>query len=220
MNRNNRKSLKKGSKKASGQRMINISGPGGFRLDFPVPRLPRWLGTPNLAASNSVYPRVNLDIPLLIETASITTGSLASVVNIDTSAIENWSTRFQSLFQEFAIVGARFEMRVTTVSSGQGLVLAYIDENSASAPTSAIALSRPHAEIPICSTSVDTTGSIHSVEWVARSYADLTWDPTSTSGVVAYLKLFASVAGTGTSSTTGAAISITGALAVCFRGFA
>lgn len=198
--------------------MVNISGPGGFRLDFPIPRLPRWIGTPNLRANNAVYPRVNLDIPIIPFSADVTSGVAAIVKNMDTSLVRDWAGRFAALFKEFAIVGARFELRANNSSNADGVVLAYIDENSATAPNST-SLDYAHAEIPICGASIDSTGSMHVVEWVARSYEDLTWDPTSTAGLVAYLKLYADTADTGTSSTTAAVITVTGSIAVSFRGY-
>lgn len=199
--------------------MVNVSGPGGFRLDFPIPRLPRWIGTPNLRAGNSVYPRVDLDIPISPAPFSIATGALAGSVSVDTSIVRNWASRFGSLFKEFAIVGARLELRLTAVSGGQsGLLLAYIDENSSAAPTAA-ALDYAHAEVPFTATTVDSTGSMHIVEWKAKSYEDLTWDSTSTAGAVCYLKLFCSNADTGTTNTLTATGMITGSIAVCFRGY-
>jgi len=145
-------------------------------------------------------------------------GGIADVINIDTSLINNWATRFASLFKEFAIVGARFNVRITSVSSPVGLIFAYIDEQSAAAPTAA-SLNVAHATIPIVSTDVDSTASLHKVDWVAKSYADLTWDPVPASGLVGYLKLYASAA-TGTGATTGAQLGVTGSVAVCFRGYA
>jgi len=188
-------------------------------MDFPIPRLPKWIGTPNLRANCAVYPRIDLDLPIVVTSSALTTGAIAAVLNIDTSLIRSWSSRLQTLFQEFAIVGARFEIRVASSAAQQGMVLAYIDELSNSTPTASHAVNRPHCEIPLVSTNVDSTGSLHRVEWVARSYADLTWDDVSTTGVVAYLKLFASVADTGTQAGTAADIMITGALSMCFRGF-
>jgi len=219
MPRNSNKKKKPAAAGGAGGRMVRIVGPGGFKLDFPIPRLPRWIGSPNLSANASVYPRVNLDVPTLVNSTAVVTGALAVVFNIDTSQIVAFATRFGSLFQEFAIVGARFEIRVCSATNPQGMVLAFIDENSAAAPTAAAAQNRPHAEIPLTSTTVDSTGSLHVVEWQAHSYADLTWDPTSTAGTVGYLKLFANVANTGTSATTAADILISGAFAVCFRGY-
>jgi hypothetical protein len=178
-----------------------------------------WIGSPNLRSNASVYPRVNLDVPILINSTAVVTGGLAAVFNIDTTQIRSFATRFASLFQEFCVVGARFELRVSTSSAPQGMLLAFIEENSAAAPTASNAINRPHAEIPLTSTVVDSTGSLHVVEWKAHSYTDLNWVATSSAGTVGYLKLFASVADTGTSATTAADILVTGALALCFRGY-
>ena len=199
-------------------RMVRVQGPGGFRLDFPIPRLPQWIGTPNLRANLAIYPRVNLDIPIAPAAAIVASGALAGVINIDSSLITNFASRFASLFKEFAIVGCRFEIRVTGTSAAQGLLLAYIDENSNAAPTAA-AVNYAHAEVPFVAYPGDDRGSLHVVEWMAKSYEDLTWDATSTTGLVAYLKLYCSVAATGTTSSTAANLSITGAISCCFRGY-
>ncbi len=199
-----------------GGNMINVTA-GRFRMEMPMPRLPRWLGTPSLSANNVIYPRVNLDMPTTLQVLGLAAGSLASSTNIDSSLIPNFATRFGATFKEFAIVGCRFELRLTSTSTPQGFILGYIDEFSNAAPTST-SLNYAHVEVPLVGTSVDSTGSIHKIEWVARSYADLTWDAIGTSGVVAYLKLFASSA-TGTNASTTATLLVSGAVSICFRGY-
>jgi len=193
---------------------------GKFNLSFPMPRLPSWIGTPSLRAGVSVYPRVRLDVAISPSVLGVAAGALASSTSIDwTTLIPNFASRFASLFREAAIVGARFEIRVTEVTATpSGMVLAYIDETLASAPTAA-ALDFAHAEIPLTGTSVDSTGSLHVVEWVPRSYSDLNWSATSGSPSSAYLKLFAG-SSTGTGGTTVASLNLTGALALEFRGYA
>jgi len=197
--------------------MLRVTA-GRFLLEMPRPRLPKWIGTPNLAAGVSVYPRVNLDVPISVSQLQVATGNLAAVINIDSSLIPNFATRFGATFKEFAIVGARFELRVTNTTAPQGLVLAFIDEDSNAAPTTS-SVNYPHAEVPIVSTSVDDRGSLHVVQWMAKSYADLTWDGIGTSGVVAYLKAWASTATTSNGATTAANILVTGSYALCFRGY-
>jgi len=210
---------RKGKKKHGGASADTITVRAGrFKLDMPMPRLPKWIGTPNLGANVSVYPRLNLDVPIAVGVVSVAAGAVAVVSNIDSSLIPNFATRFGATFKEFAIVGARFELRVVNTANAAGMVLTYIDENSNAAPT-ATAINYPHAEIPLTSTSADDRGSLHRVEWVARSYADLTWDAIGTSGIVGYLKTFASNAITGTGATTTATIMLTGAYSLCFRGF-
>jgi len=213
----NRKKGRKQPGKKPDDGMIRISS-GRFQLEMPRPRLPRWLGTPNLSANVSVYPRINLDMPIVTGTASVVAGNIAQTINIDNTLVPNFATRFGATFKEFAIVGARFEIRVYTTAVPQGIVLAFIDEDSNAAPTTT-SVNYAHADVPLVGTSVDDRGSLHIVSWVARSYADLTWDGIGTSGVVAYLKLWASPATTGTQATTTAVLSVTGSLAVCFRGY-
>jgi hypothetical protein len=214
--KNKNKSMKKKDQVASGQ-MISVRS-GRFLLEMPVPRLPRWLGTPNLSASNSVYPRVDLDVPIACTNVSFTAGSLAEVFSIDNTAIPNFATRFGATFKEFAIVGARLELRLTSATTPQGVLLAYIDELSNASPT-ATSVDYAHAEVPVVGSVVDSTGSIHKISWMAKSYADLTWDPIGTAGTVAYLKIFGNVANTGLNAATAGALMITGAYSVCFRGY-
>ncbi len=214
---NKGKKVKDDGFKASIQGGMIRASSGRFMLEMPVPRLPRWVGTPNLSADNSVYPRVNLDVPILPFGATITAGSMTQVINVDSSLVPNFATRFGATFKEFAIVGCRFEVRQVISANPQGVALVYFDEDSNAAPSSS-ALNYAHAELPIVTTSVDSTGSLHKVEWVAKSYADLTWDAIGTSGVVGYLKLYAGTA-TGTAASTTATYIVTGAFAICFRGY-
>ncbi len=223
--RRNRQPRKKAVQKIAGQRaddgMLRVTA-GRFLLEMPRPRLPSWIGTPNLRAGLSVYPRVDLDVPIATTNASVAAGAIAQVINIDSSLIPNFASRFGATFKEFAIVGARFEIRVTDSTNPQGLVLGFIDEVSNAAPTTTSA-DYAHCEIPLVGSVVDSSGSMHVIEWVAKSYADLTWDGIGTSGVVAYLKLWASstagVGYTGTTNTTAATMMVSGSYAVCFRGY-
>jgi hypothetical protein len=218
MPRKGKKKNKNNGQPGNGGRTYAMVTSKGIRLDLPLPRLPRWLGTPNLSSGNAVYPRVNLDVPILISSQAVAAGAIAFVSNIDTTAINNFAGRFGATFKEFAIVGARYELRITNVTNPQGMVLAYIDETSNAAPTST-SLNYSHAELPIVASSVDSTGSMHRVEWVAKSYTDLDWDAIGTAGTVGYLKLFASNASTGTAAATTASIVVSGCFAICFRGY-
>lgn len=201
--------------------MVRVAGPGGFKLEFPLPRLPRLLGAPNLGANVSIYPqKVRLDAAIIPFAVTVAAGAVAASNIIGNALIPNWTTRFQSLFNEFCIVGALFEIRLTSTTAGQGAMLVYVDENpAAAAPTLAKALNSPHADVPLVATNVDSTGSIHRVQWLPKSYDDLTWDLTTTSGAAAVIQFFAA-AGTGTAVGTAANCYVTGVLALEFRGYA
>lgn len=216
MKKNNKQQKRKPS---SGRPTLDVSG---FlqRMGLPIPRLPVLIGSAtSLSSRNAVYPRlVKFDIPIDPVFVTLAAGNLASVINIQiTTLCSNWAS-FQNLFSEYSVVGARFELRVNEVTNPQGLFLAYIDEKNSAAPTAAIALSSPHLEGLISQTE---SPSRHMISWKAADVLDIDWTPTSSGAdVPAYLKLFSNTASTGTSATTVGQIAVTGALALCFRGFA
>jgi len=211
---------KKGSKKkpkAERQEFITINGPWGTRLQIPQPRLPRTIGSNSkLSSSLSVYPVVNLDIPFTPGITPISLGNMATVVALNTGQVQNWSTRFASLFNEYCIVGARLELRLNNIANPAGFFVACLDEQSNSLPTGSI-FSKPHMERLIDGTEFPSTGI---VEWKARDYLDLEWTSTGTIVTPVYLKLYANTTSTGTTSTTSANIYVTGSISFCFRGFA
>jgi hypothetical protein len=212
------KSKGKGRKQKGngGGQMVRVQGPGGFRLDFPFPRLPSWIGTPNLRAGLAIYPRVNLDMPITPNDLGVAAGSLAQVIAIDPTLVTNFAARFGATFKEYCVVGVRFELRnsaSTTLPSG--FILSYIDEESNAAPT-ASSVNYPHAEVPLVASPSD--GVMHTVSWVPRDYKDLQWTAIGVTTTSAYMKLFGSTL-TGLQATTAAVVSYSGAIAVAFRGY-
>jgi len=187
-------------------------------MGLPTPRLPRSLGSNrNLSSSNSVYPRkVNLDFPILPQFLTIATGALANSLPININLIEQ-VVGLQGLFAEYCIVGARFEFRCNASATPQGLYFAYVDEESSTTPTAAAATSAPHIEGTVSNTE---SPSSHMVLWKVANFIELSWTSMSVStDIPIWLKTFASVSGTGTSASTGAQIMITGAIALCLRGY-
>lgn len=190
---------------------------GGFRASFPQPRIPRILGAArNLSAGRSVYPTVHLDVPIAMQKASITAGALASVFPLDLTTVTNWSTRFGSLFREYAIVGAKLELRMNNTVNPAGLVSAYLDEESNVAPTATASNDRPRLDILV--QPLSTIGA-YMLTWTPRDILDLDFVDVGTTFTPVWLKVFASTANNGTTATTTADILITGTLALTFRGY-
>jgi hypothetical protein len=210
---------KKSSKRpgAASRPTLDVSG---FlqKMGLPVPRLPFMIGSDaDLNATNAVYPKmVKLDFPIIPQILTLSSGGLVSVININVNLIEE-ITSIQGLFAEYAIVGARFEYRVNATGTPQGLYLAYVSEKDSAVPTGAQALNSPHIEGLVNNTE---SPSCHRIAWKAADYLDMDWTTTaSSSDTPIYLKTFASTSTTGTSASTSAQILITGALALCFRGY-
>jgi hypothetical protein len=190
---------------------------GSFRAEFPQPRLPRILGADrSLSSERSVYPFVNLDVPIGQVTSLITAGGAAASVPLDLTQIPSFSTRFASLFREYAIVGARLELRLNNTLNNAGLVCGYLDEQSSAAPTANECASRPRLDMLL--TQQFQPGS-YRMSWKPRDLLDLDFVNTATTFTPVWLKIFTNVANFGTTASTTGQVIVTGTLALVFRGY-
>lgn len=195
-----------------------MSGPGGFRLSFPIPRLPRILGSASkLSAASTIYPAmVQLDVPISVVAFSVATGALASNYSISTGSIAAFATRFASLFREYCIVGCRFEVRISVTANASGILAVWIDEDSNATPTAAQAANRARLDVGLVANPVDR---VYRIDWKPLDYLDLDWTDGGTNTTPAFLKLYTDVANFGTTATTTAQVLVTGTVALCFRGY-
>lgn len=200
--------------------MVRVAGPGGFRLDFPIPRLPSWLGAADrLSANAAVYPRTDLDFPVIIQNVAVVTGAVATVIAVDPNVlIPNWSSRVQNLFREYCVVGLRLEHTLNIVSNPQGCLVAFVDETLATAPNAG-SLFVPHMEIPIVANPGDDKTQMLSYT-PSGSYTDLQWTPTSATVARQWIKYYASTTNTATGASTACTVMIRGTMALAFRGYA
>jgi hypothetical protein len=180
--------------------------------------LPRNIGVLGILSSkNSVYPQMlKLDFTVTPQIITAAAGLVATSLSISlgtfvTPAITNSLV----LFDEYCIVGAIFEIRIVNLSNPGGFIIVVIDEKLAAAPTFASVEDKPHLEV-LNQANIDKK---YVVKWKAADYLDLQWTPVAINATPAYLKLLSSVAGTGVSAASTYQVTVTGALAVCFRGF-
>ena len=209
----------RGNKKANGksQQQLVINGPFGSKLSIPIARLPLTLGSDRrLTSRTSVYPTVMLDVPLIVTRTAVAAGATASVYALAIAQIKDFATRFGAVFDEYAIVGARLEVRINNIVNPQGFVTCYLDEKSSSAATAATALAAARLDMMV---SVNEAPSRYNIDWVPQDYTDLSYSDIGTSYTPVYLKFFASNADTGTALTTTFDIMLTGTLAFTFRGY-
>jgi len=213
------KKNKGGNGKEGGQRMVRVEGPGGFKLQFPWPHLPSWLGAASrLAANAAVYPRVDLDMPMIMNNVAIVAGATATVVAVDVATlVAGWTSRFANTFREYCVVGLRLEHNLTVSTNASGVVLAFVDETLATVPNAG-SLYTPHMEVPIVQ--APDGSKLQLLEYVpSGSYTDLQWTPTTVPVTRQWVKYYASTS-TGTGATTTGTIIVRGTLAVSFRGYA
>jgi len=189
---------------------------GSFEASFPQPRLPRILGSDrDLPSTNSVYPHIRLDVPMHQKIVNIVAGACAGVVPLDLTSINNWS-RFQNLFREYAIVGARLEVRLNNVSTTAGIVTAFIDEQTSTPPTNQDALNRPRLDM-LCGPLF--VPRAYRLSWMPRDILDLDYTNVATTFTPAWLKVFTNVADLNTNAATTGQVIVTGTLALEFRGY-
>ncbi len=209
---------KQNSNKGKAQQPWGVIRLGGFRAEFPQPRIPRLLGSDrNLGSRNSVYPNnVMLDVPIITTKSSIAAGVLAASIPLDLTKIQAFSSRFASLFQEYAIVGASLEVRMNNTINNAGVLAAFIDEDSSAAPGPTDALNRPRLDVLVAQ---QFQPGSYRLNWTPRDILDLDYVDCATTFTPAWLKLYTDVGNFGTTATTTGDVLVTGTLALCFRGY-
>jgi hypothetical protein len=171
-----------------------------------------------LNPNTTVYPKmIKLDFPLIPISSATAAGAYSIVINIIAAAsmIANYAN-LAAVFDEVCIVGARFELRLDVTANPAGSVWAYVDEKVAAAPT--LANSQNKARLDMAAFGNESPNR-YTLLWKARDYTDLIWEPTGSATASAYLKIFASNAGTGTNAAGGINLLVTGSVALCFRGY-
>jgi hypothetical protein len=211
---------KKGKKSGKGngqsRQVLNVSG---FlqKMGLPVPSLPFLIGSAgDLSAKQSGGSITYLNVPIFPQFVGMAAGGVTSVTPIDGTIVDNFVTRFTSLFKEACVVGVRFEIRPNNVVNPAGIALWYIDEKSNAAPTIAAATDAPHIDALVSATE---SPSCHLLSWKPHDFLDLEWSLCSAIATPAWLKCFASSTNTGTTGTTTTTFQLTGAIRLAFRGF-
>ena len=159
---------------------------------------------------------MKLDVPIRASVATIAAGSLASSTGLDVNLIQDWATRFATLFREYAIVGARLELRPQNVSPASGIIVAYLDEQTSSVPTTAEALARPRLDMiagPL------TVPRAYHLDWTPADILDLDFVSVASTFTPVWVKMFTNVANFGAGAGMTGQVLITGSLALEFRGF-
>lgn len=209
---------KKNKKNSGAQAWGSVRLGEGFQLTFAKPRIPRLLGAAQvLPAGLSVYPVVNLDVPIQPISFSIVAGAVAGVQGIDPGTIvPSFSTKFAA-FREWVLCGLRFEIRLNNVVNTQGVVVAYVDEKTSAAPTAAEALGHPRLDMQVAPL---FERKPYIIDWIPRDLNDEAYTQVGTAFSPVYLKVFTNNANFVTGATTTGQVIVTGSLALQFRGYA
>jgi hypothetical protein len=162
---------------------------------------------------------VKLDVPIETQVVAIAAGEVAAVVPLDLTQVNAFSTRFATLFREYAIVGAALEIRPainSAVTTYGGLCQCFIDEESNSAPIFNTASNRPRLDVS-CQNLTEVEP--YKIQWTPRDYLDLDFVAVATTFTPAWLKLWCDTASTGSNAGLSGSFIVTGTLAFDFRGY-
>ena len=136
-----------------------------------------------------------VSLPTLMTMPGSAPYTIASVVSVDpTTVVDDWATRFASLWEEYRIV--KVVADVTTFSSTlSGQLACYWDEQSSSAPTANSAERRGIFKFPL-----SANNRKHIFRWNPTDYLDLEYKPVGTASTPVWFKLFSDSANYGTSA--------------------
>jgi hypothetical protein len=181
-------------------------------------RHPRKTAFCPLARLIPAYPRqpvaqlVFPGLPLTVST-TVTTGVIASLYEIKASNILNFATRVGSLFEEYRIVHAKFNL-LTFSSTNPGLIVDWIDEKDTSAPTSTEARQKVARAFPAA------LAVPHVLSWTSVDPLDLQYiDIGTTTTSLATFKIYTDNAFFGSSTTATPYFTVVPEFTVQFRGF-
>lgn len=158
---------------------------------------------------------MSFDIPIAGTVFNATGGNLASTWPISASRILAFATKFANVFREHCVVGLKLHFKVnansSTLNDNRGFIRVLFDEKSSATPTN------DTANLPHLSLSADDPVSTYTLTWKAADYADLHWLDVTSPVNVGWLKLYSSTSDTGCTGTP--SVTVSGSLAVDFRGF-
>lgn len=196
-----------------------IAGPFGTRISIPIANIPFVVGSDkDLPAGLSVYPTIHgLSVPIKPFSFFVNGGSVAQLMGVSITMLQDFATRLGATFDEYCITGMSLEVRYVTTSGGQqGLVYVYLDEKDATTPTAANAQNSPRIDL-MCAT--EALPIRHRIEWVPADLVDLDWTSTSNLTSPCYVKCFASPSATLTAPDLQGYVYFTGSLSIDVRGW-
>jgi hypothetical protein len=144
------------------------------------------------------YPRqafATMWVPALTVVIPITTGTVAQTVVLDpTARVNNWPTRFASLFEEYRVIGIEMKVRASqgVVTGGvNGTHVSWWDEYSSGTPTATQAIQRVTKER---SNNADNRLSQYNLKWKPQDPKDYEFFATATGTQPVFFKIYTDVA--------------------------
>jgi len=156
-----------------------------------------------------------MKIPIASQLISSTaTPTIAQVSNVTIAMINNFTTRWGTVFREYLITGA--EIRLTAVGGNAGTAVAWVDELNATTPTAATAGTADHVQMSL---TVGDKSSTCLLKWRVAEVNDMGWTATtSTVPAPCSIKVFSDTPNYGLAQASTAMMTLDGYLLVILRG--
>jgi len=145
-------------------------------------------------------------------TTTVTTGLIAGVINVVSTSITSFATRFSQTFVEYRMIRAIFRIRLFS-STNPGVLQFWVDEKSNATPILAEAQER--ATLISSAAAVDKTPVL---KWVSADPLDLQYIATSASATLATFKVFTNNTNFGSSIVATDYLEVEPVFEVQFRG--
>lgn len=194
---------------------------------MPLPRLPPQMsgnsntsipGTVLRARDSVMDPQIYRMNLRTTGTGVISAGVASTVAAVTFNILSNY-TSWAALFQEYCIVGVRAKTSVIIPgTSGSGYMAVFLDEQSAAAPGLSD-LDKNQLQIPLNVGSAPVPYYV--IEWKLRDIFKAEWTNSATGSTVpaaVYVKYYASIAGTGTTTAVTGTYTTIYEVAIDFRG--
>jgi hypothetical protein len=168
-----------------------------------------------LEVVKNANPVFTLKLPIAAQMVSSTaTPTIAQVSNITAAMIDNFTTRWGTVFREYCILGA--DIRLAAVGGNAGIAVAWLDELNSSSPTLATAGTADHVSMSL---TVGDPTSTCMISWKLSEINDSGFTAaSSTSPVPGAVKIWSDTPNYGLTAATAKVILLDGHLTIAFRG--
>lgn len=151
----------------------------------------------------------------IVFTTTVTTGVISAKIDVQSSAIANFATKFGSLFEEYRIVKAVFATKLFN-STSPGLITSWVDEKNASSPTLAEAIAKSSNQNSFNASSINRTRTL---TWTPHDPLDLQYIAIGANTVVSTFKAYTDNINFGSSAVALPYFAVYTTYTIQFRGY-
>lgn len=171
--------------------------------------------TGGLGVVKNPNPSYNIRLPIATVTLTSTaTPSLSNALNISAASVNNFATRWGTVFREYCIVAA--DLRIQSLAGTGGTAVAWLDELNGTAPSAATAGTADHVTFTL--STGNSTSSCRLLWKIAEINDSGFTDTLSVVPVPVILKVYSDTPNFGLTLANSALVTVDGFITVTFRG--